>query len=269
MLKTAVRSVSSSLRARLPSTFVPQKPLAKNETNSDELYRDDLARIHIEGYGFHWEGAAPAVLQWLHESGISSGHLVDLGCGGGQWVAHAAAAGYQTTGIDVSPSMIDRAKKASSSTQFICGSFADAIIPTCDAITSLGEPLNYLNSGRLMQKTIKNAYAALRRNGLFVFDVRHPPVQRVDSINHVRSANEWFCHALIEESPRQLIRRITTFRKVGNHFRRDQETHCLKLCSKRKMLEWLRGVGFRVRTFPGYGDYKLTKRQSVFVCRKP
>ena len=238
-------------------------------TTDSQLYRDDLASIHIEGYAFHWEGAAPTILSWLQEHDIVSGLLVDLGCGGGQWVKYAADNGYQTVGIDVSPAMIHRAKIFSPTTQFICTSFADALIPTCDVVTSLGEPLNYLNSGRLIQRTIKNVYTALRRNGLFIFDVRHPPLQRVDSVNHVRSENDWFCHALIEEDSQQLVRRITTFRKVGDHFRRDQEVHRLKLYSKQKMLEWLRSVGFRVRVFRGYGDYELTKRQSVFVCRKP
>ena len=245
------------------------EPLPKNTPSTDELYREDLAQIHIEGYDFHWKGAASTILRWLRENDIDDGLLVDLGCGGGQWVARADAAGYQTVGIDVSPSMIHAAKQVSPGTRFTCASFAEATIPSCDAVTSLGEPMNYLNSGARMQKTIKNVYAALRKNGLFVFDVRHPPTQRVDPINHVRSANDWFCHALIEETPRQLVRHITTFRKVGDVFRRDQETHRLKLYSKKKMLEWLRGVGFRVRTFRGYGDYKLTQRQSVFVCRKP
>ena len=238
-------------------------------TTDDQLYRDDLAGIHIDGYGFHWEGAAPVILNWFHEQGITNGLLVDLGCGGGQWVAHAVAAGYQTIGIDVSEAMIRRAKKLSPNTRFFCASFAEARIPECDAVTSLGEPLNYLNSGKLIQRTIRNVYASLRKNGLFVFDVRHPPLKRVDAINHVRSGEDWFCHALIEEDPRQLVRHITTFRKVGNSFRRDQETHRLKLYSKQKMLEWLRAAGFRVRAFRGYGDYQLTQRQSVFVCRKP
>ncbi|MEM7316701.1 MAG: class I SAM-dependent methyltransferase, partial [Planctomycetota bacterium] len=146
---------------------------------------------------------------------------------------------------------------------------SNATIPKCDAVTSLGEPLNYLNSGRLLQRTIKKVYAALRKDGLFIFDVRHPPLRAIESINHVKSGKDWFCHALIEEDSKQLVRHITTFRKVGKHFRREQETHRLKLYSKQKMLEWLRNVGFRVRAYRGYGAYVLTKRQSVFVCRKP
>ena len=244
------------------------KPMSTKTRIDEQLYRDDLAQIHIEGYGFHWERAAPVILRWFQEYGFNSGLLADLGCGGGQWMAHASEAGYKTIGIDVSPAMIRRAKKTSPSTSFLCASFAEMKITECDAVTSLGEPLNYLNSGRQIRRTLKSVYDALRENGLFVFDVRHPPLRRVDPINHVRSGDEWFCHALIEEDARQLVRHITTFQKVGSDYRRDQETHRLKLYSKSKMLEWLRGIGFRVRTFRGYDDYQLAKRQSVFVCRK-
>lgn len=51
------------------------------------LYGADLAHVHVDGYGFHWERASPAVLKWLRESGVRKGTIVDLGCGGGQWLA--------------------------------------------------------------------------------------------------------------------------------------------------------------------------------------
>ena len=74
------------------------------------LYEPDLARIHVDGYGFHWEGAAPAVLQWLRDAGIFAGTVVDLGCGGGHWLARLAEAGYETVGVDVSPAMLRLAR---------------------------------------------------------------------------------------------------------------------------------------------------------------
>lgn len=238
-------------------------------TTADELYRDDLAEVHVEGYGFHWEGAAPVILKWLRQRGFHTGLLVDLGCGGGQWLARAATVGYETVGVDVSAAMIQRAKRNSPTTKFICASFVDADIPECDVVTSLGEPLNYLNSGPLMRRTIKKVFRSLRTDGLFIFDVRHPPSKPVEPYNHVRNDEDWFCYARIEENAKQLTRYITTFRRVGTQFRRDDEIHRLKLFSQSQMLKWLREDGFRVRIFRGYGAYELGERQSVFVCRKP
>ena len=74
------------------------------------LYESDLAHIHIDGYGFHWEGAAPAVLKWLRDAGIRQGKIVDVGCGGGQWLARLAEAGYEPVGVEVSPAMIRHAQ---------------------------------------------------------------------------------------------------------------------------------------------------------------
>ena len=75
------------------------------------IYRDDLAYIHVDGYGFHWAGAAEAILAWFNGFGITGGMVVDLGCGGGQWLARLADHGYETYGIDVSASMIRLAKR--------------------------------------------------------------------------------------------------------------------------------------------------------------
>ena len=247
----------------------PELP-SKTKTKADQLYREDLAQIHVDGYGFHWQGAAPWLLRWLRESGIACGLVVDLGCGGGPWLARLADEGYETCGIDVSPNMIKQAKRISPRSDFICGSFADVEIPKCDAVTSLGEPLNYLNSGRLARRTIRNVFAALRSGGLFVFDVRHPSARAVDPKNHNMLDEDWFCYARIEENGSQLTRHITTFRRIGNNrFRRDKETHRLKLFSRAQVLDWLRTAGFRVRSRRSYGDYRLGPAQSVFICRKP
>lgn len=92
------------------------------------LYRDDLAYIHSDGYGFHWSGAADAILQWLADFGIPEGKVDDLGCGDGRWLGRLAKEGYETCGIDVSPEMIRLAKRNAPNAKFLCGPFADVEI---------------------------------------------------------------------------------------------------------------------------------------------
>ena len=53
--------------------------MAKSMMPDNSLYDEDLAFIHVDGYGFHWEGATDSILEWLAQSGISSGRVVDLG----------------------------------------------------------------------------------------------------------------------------------------------------------------------------------------------
>ena len=57
-------------------------------------------KIHIDGYGFHWEGAVTPVLRFLRESGVKKGIVVDLGCGGGQWLERLSREGYAVCGVD-------------------------------------------------------------------------------------------------------------------------------------------------------------------------
>jgi SAM-dependent methyltransferase len=234
------------------------------------LYGDDLAAIHNAGYGFHWEGAAPAILKWLRQAGIVNGTVVDLGCGGGQWLARLAEEGYAPVGVDGSRAMLRTAKKNAPSAKLIHGSFAEVKLPPTGAVTSLGEPLNYLDSDRDFKRTVKNVHRALRPGGLFVFDVREPPTKPVDSRVHARVSDDWACISLIDEDPKsgRLVRHITTFHRDGSLYRRGEEVHWLQLFPKAQVCRWLRELGFAVRTFRRYGDYRLATRQFAIVARK-
>jgi len=66
-----------------------------------------------------------------------------------------------------------------------------------------------------------------------------------------------------------LTRRITSFRRVGDHYRRDDEVHRLRLYSAEDLVGELRRVGFQVRMIRGYGKYRLPKAHAAFVARKP
>ena len=236
------------------------------------LYKEDLAHIHVEGYGFHWSGAADSILEQFNRFGISSGTVVDLGCGGGQWLSRLTSKGYETLGIDVSESMIRLAKRNAPTSRFICGSFADVTIPACNAVTAMGEPLNYLASSTAIRRTMRNVFTALDSGGVFIFDLRGASTEPIAARDHFKITEDWFCHARVEEDGRknQLTRHITTFRKIkGETYRRDEEVHQLKIFPHSEVLGWLRKIGFRVRTQRSYGSYKLGPRQLVFICRKP
>jgi SAM-dependent methyltransferase len=234
------------------------------------LYSDDLACIHIEGYGFHWAGMAPGVLEWLREAGLKRGKVVDLGCGGGDWLARLASAGFTPCGIDISPAMIRAARRRVRGAELWCGSFAELPLPKCAAVTALGEPLNYLSDRTEFRRVLRNVYRALEPGGVFIFDVRLPATRPVEPRIVARTGDDWACIAAIEENPatRRLVRRITTFRRVGKLFRRSEEHHTLQLYDKRMIRDWLKRLGFRVRGFNRCGDYRLGRRQVIFVAEK-
>lgn len=65
-----------------------------------------------------------------------------------------------------------------------------------------------------------------------------------------------------------LTRRIVSFRKVGEHYRRDDETPRVRLHEPLELAVELERVGFRVRTMRSYGDYPLAENHTAFVARK-
>jgi hypothetical protein len=68
---------------------------------------------------------------------------------------------------------------------------------------------------------------------------------------------------------RLLTRRITTFRRVGDLYRRDMEVHRQRLLHRSELAAQLRGLGFRVRILRGYGTLRFGKGHIGLLARKP
>ncbi len=64
-------------------------------------------------------------------------------------------------------------------------------------------------------------------------------------------------------------RRIVSFRKVGEHYRRDDEVHRVRLYDPSRLAADLGRAGFRVGTMTSYGNLPLSEGHVAFVARKP
>jgi hypothetical protein len=82
---------------------------------------------------------------------------------------------------------------------------------------------------------------------------------------------DWAVLVEVDEDTRtnRLTRRITSFRKVGSLYARDEEVHRLHLYRRSEVAKELRDVGFRVRTISGYGAQPMIDGCIGFVARKP
>jgi SAM-dependent methyltransferase len=239
----------------------------------NETYAEDLAYVHDTGFGDFARNAAAGLLRLLREHGINAGRVVDLGCGSGLWAAELTKAGYDTVGVDLSAAMIDIARRRAPHAEFYVGSFLDATLPSCRAVTALGEVLNYRfdprNGRPALQRLFRRVFAALEPGGLFICDLAGPGRHRNTS-QRFFEGSDWtnLVEFTRDESRHRLTRRIVTFRKIGDLWRRSDEEHPLQLYRPSEIAGLLRNAGFRVRTVRRYGDMELLPDLTGFVARR-
>jgi SAM-dependent methyltransferase len=213
-------------------------------------------------------------LRLLRAAKLPAGRVVELGSGSGIQSAIVQAAGYDVAGFDISPAMVAIARRRVPQATFEVASFLDVAIPRCIAVTAVGEIFNYLfderNSLARLATVFRRVYKALLPGGVFLFDVAL--VGRVPGglAKNVRQTDDWTCVFEAEEfaDRKALERRITTFRRVGRHYRRDDEIHRLRLYEVDELREPLEQLGFEVRTVRKYGDFTFPPGYRGFIARK-
>jgi SAM-dependent methyltransferase len=238
------------------------------------FYGADLAHIHHTGFADHVTAAAPALLAMLRQAGIRRGMVVDLGCGGGQWLRTLGDAGYDAVGVELSPALAKLARREAPRARVHVGSIHAVPLPPCDAVTALGEVLGYLPGGRAripsFAVTFRRVARALRPGGVFAFDlIVRAGARPLHTRNH-RVDRDWAVVAeSIEDRQRgRLVRTITTFRRVGRTYRRTDEVHHVRVPSRAEVLEALRAAGFTAHASRRYGAFELAPRRLAFVARR-
>ncbi|MEM1253340.1 MAG: class I SAM-dependent methyltransferase [Cyanobacteria bacterium P01_H01_bin.21] len=240
-----------------------------------DYYREDLAYIHDVGYCEHALKSAAGILKILTKNHILDGLIVDLGCGSGLSTLEFIKAGYRVLGIDISETMIALARNRAPSAEFQVASLFKVDIPTCKAVTAIGECLNYLfdpdNNDELLCQLFERIYQVLEPGGVFIFDIAEPGQLERNDQQQFSEGHDWFVLVEKEEDSAQstLKRRIITFRKMGEHYRRSDEVHHVRLYRSTDIAHKLRKVGFKVETMRSYDQYQLPKAHAAFVARKP
>ena len=237
------------------------------------FYGTDVSYIHDRGFRRFVDGCCAGLLQLVQQHGITRGRIVDLGCGGGISTEALAAAGFETLGIDQSAAMIKLARQRLPQGKFRRASLEDQPLPECQAITALGETLNYTRSvqpARRLSQFFARAHRALTPNGLLIFDIREPLNRGELAPNHQWQGEDWACLVRQEltRRGRTLTRHVTSFRQLGKLYRREDEIHVQHLYSKSELVASLRARGFRVHTRRSYGTYRLHDHRLVVVAKK-
>jgi SAM-dependent methyltransferase len=137
-------------------------------------------RVFSRVYDGYWSGFsltfAPVIQSFLGPVGQKS--LLDVCCGTGRLSRHFLEQGWQVTGLDLSPDMLEVARD--SNADFIRARSFDTI--HADArefstgrryavVTSLFDALNHLDGEEALASCFRSVHASLQDGGRFVFDL--------------------------------------------------------------------------------------------------
>jgi SAM-dependent methyltransferase len=238
---------------------------------AENSFDADLAYIHDTGFTGFARQAAPWLVDLLRRRGLAGGLVVELGCGTGALTGELFQAGFRVHGIDLSPAMLQLARRHVPGTQFVEESLWTARLPRCAAVVSVGECLNYSFDRRCgtsaLARLFRRVHRALDGNGLLVFDMLEPGHLEPGSPRRVwREGDDWAALVHVEVSDGVLTRQITTFRRVGKLYRRGLEIHREILFDRAVVLKQLNEAGFTARRHAGYGKFRLRRGHSVFVA---
>jgi SAM-dependent methyltransferase len=242
-------------------------------------YGKDLAYIHDAGFGGFARGAAPALLETLDAYRIAAGLVVDLGCGSGIWAAELLRAGYRVLGVDISAAMIRLARRGAPGARFEVASLLDFDLPRCDAVTAIGECINYTFDPRGGRNALGGlgalfgrVFRALRPGGVFIVDFAEPGQVPDGRLRwKYTDGPDWavLVDAAEDRLRGTLTRRIVSFRRNGRWYRRSEERHIVRLYRGDELLAELRRIGFHAELFGRYGSMRLRPGCAGIVAAKP
>ncbi len=133
-----------------------------------------LAEHYDLGWGDFAESSCAFILKTLAECGVASGDILELACGTGILATALARSGYRVVGVDRSSSMIAQAEARGAYVDGVTFRVDDMrklnLTAYYDAALCMFDSLNYLTEPDEVAETLKGVAAALRADGVFVFD---------------------------------------------------------------------------------------------------
>jgi SAM-dependent methyltransferase len=216
------------------------------------FYGTIQARIHHDDFGRLATWAAADVVALLGAARIGRGTVVDLGCGSGILARDLGAAGFDVLGVDISPAMVELARANAPDATIRCESLWSVDLPSCVAVTAIGEALNYGTDAAAgdvaLRDLVDRVARALVPGGVFVFDVATPGRTGAAGLaQQFHDRPDWTLYMRAEEHEGRLDRRITIFeRRSDGTYRRVDEHHVLHLYDPAVVETLLGDAGFEV-----------------------
>lgn len=201
---------------------------------------------------------------------------LDVGCGGGYFTRALQRQGYQMTGMDVSAEMLDKAQRTAFSegvrSEYILGDVSKGkIARKYSFVTAINDCFNYVEKGRL-KAALKNVYGALKKGGVFLFDVSSEKKFRekfMDAVNvDDRDEVTYFSFARLDGEIATLDVTLYVKGKDGKYQRFD-ERHVQYVYTEAELTAALEEIGFTVLRVEGHlGENKSISDRLVFLAQK-
>lgn len=236
-------------------------------------YRDDLARVHHLGFGFHAEACAPGIVRLLEPVRRRHGVVMEIGCGSGLLTAHLVGAGLRVVATDASDAMLALARDHVPGAMEIRRlTLPDDPVPGADAVVGVGHALNYLDERSQVDAALVVLARSLRPGGVMAIDLcdLRWGALRTGEPAKVWRTDDW---VLVTEfsvpEPDRYVRTMTTFtRQPGGTWRRDDERHDNVLVDTSAVPDLLARHGVEARVVPSFGGEQLPAGLVAVVGRK-
>ncbi|MFJ4896114.1 class I SAM-dependent methyltransferase [Streptomyces sp. NPDC088788] len=140
----------------------------------EEFYDKVASCYEIISNGRNHDALMIAYATILLNEGLAGKRILDLGCGDGEGTIFLADQKFTVVGVDLSVDMLDaaRLRTGASKVDFIHSDICNLPnLDPFDAAVAIDEPLANLGNNYDIISAFTNARGALRKGGLFVFDL--------------------------------------------------------------------------------------------------
>ncbi len=201
---------------------------------------------------------------------------LDIGCGGGWFTRAFARAGYQMTGLDISPQMLDyaqtQAAKEGVRGEYLLGDIIKFHSPKkFDFATAINDCINYIPKQKLTT-AFKKVRAALKKGGIFLFDISSMRKFCEKLANTVsvddREDITYLCFHRKEEDG--VTMEVTLFcKEQEGKYRRLDEMHRQYAYTEEEIVAALNESGFTLLSVTGHlGEDKNASDRICFLAQR-
>lgn len=200
-------------------------------------------------------------------------NVLDLCCGSGRLAARLAEAGFRASGIDGSSELLKRARAHAPQAEFTASDARTfTIIEKFDLVLSTYDSINHIPDLAQLGTVFNNVYSALRKDGLFFFDVsteegfraRWSGSSSIVAQDHVVASS-----ASYDPEAKEAVQRHTAF-LLEKHWKRHDFEIVERCYSRDELSTRLAKSLFRnIKTFDAQRDFGASEvGRLFFLCAK-